>query len=85
MSSVLNSNQTATRQLLDLMTAVKAVLESRNTNFAASEAAFAQLQQQYVKSIVFSKTQQQAIPALLRTNTVKFEDSLSIGLGEMNG
>lgn len=73
------------KQLLDLMSASKTVLETKN-NPRAMDAAISKLQSEYVKSIILVKsTADSKIPALLKPNKAMFVDQLSVGLGESNG
>lgn len=81
------------KQLLDLMSASKAVLDARNSgNQNALLASIAKLQGQYISSIVLMKDQsvRDNIPALLRPvggslldrQLLEFKESLTVGLGE---
>ncbi len=80
-------------QLLDLMSASKAVIDARNNgNQKAILAAIEKLQGQYISAIVLMKdhSASQKIPALLRPiggtllerQLMEFRESLSVGLGE---
>ena len=81
------------KQLLDLMSASKAVLDARNRgNLFVVEGAIEQLKKQYISAIVLMKDQavRENIPALLRPQggttlerqMLEFNEALSVGLGE---
>lgn len=74
------------KQLLDLMSATKAVLDSKN-NPRAFDSVVSKLQSEYVKSIILVKsTDNVKIPALLKPNgRVDFHECLGVDLGENNG
>lgn len=81
------------KQLLDLMSASKAVIDARNNgNQSAILAAVERLQAQYISAVVLMKDQQisAALPALLRPlggtllerQMLEFKESLAVDLGE---
>mgnify|MGYP003587326180 CR=1 FL=1 len=81
------------KQLLDLMSASKAVIDARNNgNHQAILAAVERLQGQYISAVVLMKDQQVQgnVPALLRPpggtllerQMYEFREALSVGLGE---
>ena len=81
------------KQLLDLMSASKAVIDARNNgNQSAILAAVERLQAQYISAVVLMKDQQisPTIPALLRPlggtllerQMLEFKESLAVDLGE---
>lgn len=81
------------KQLLDLMSASKAVLDARNSgNLVVVEGAIEQLKKQYISAVVLMKDQtvRENVPALLRPpggtllerQMYEFREGLSVGLGE---
>ena len=81
------------KQLLDLMTASKAVIDARNSgNQKAIAASIEKLQGEYISAIVLMKelSARENIPALLRPaggtllerQILEFKEALSVGLGE---
>ena len=81
------------KQLLDLMSASKAVLDARNNgNSVVTEGAIELLKKQYISAVVLMKDQtaRENVPALLRPlggtllerQLLEFKEVLSVGLGE---